>query len=558
MKRRFLFLILFFGSIYFYGQSKQLDSLDQVPFGTLLESYYKLYKKEPQLAKEYADLYLKRAYKSKDSLNIAKGYALKYESSELKEGIAYADSIIGYSLNSQDSIYPTIGFLLKGYNFFYLGKYEKALDNYLKALPYAKRKGNTNHRVKILSLIAVLKRKWGDYDEALRYYKEEYALIIQNDKENYIGEYLFNLNNQAYAFIYNKQLDSAKFYIDKGLIESTQYHEKDMYNRFNFLLGVYDFYKRDYNASVKKLNKVIPLLKKEHLHLTVGYAYMGMAYINAGDREKGIKYLLKTDSLYTISNLEVPEIRDSYLILIDYYKERNKSQEQLKFLKKVISIDSINKQNLVGINKVIKNEYEIPNALEDKEVLIQQIKTKEQNISYIVYGLITVLVVVLGLLYYYRKQQKHYRQKFETLINQKKEGEKSNISDYKVESKIVNIPNTIIESLLGELKHFEETKRYLDQKISLQSLTQELNTNSSYLSKVINYYKDKTFTNYINDLRIEEAIERLKTEKQFRNYTIQAIAHESGFKSAQSFSRAFYKKTGIYPSYFLIEFDKLN
>ncbi len=557
MKRSIFFLILFFESICFYGQSRQLDSLDQIPFEMLLRSYYKLYNEKPQLAKEYANFYLKKAYQSKDSLVIAKGYTLKYESSELKEGIAYTDSIIEYSLNSQDSIYPTIGFLLKGYNFYYLGKYQKALDNYLEALPYAKRKKNINHRVKILGLIAVLKRKWGDYDEALRYYKKQYALMIQNDKEKYnIGEYLFNLNNQAYAFIYNKQLDSAKFYIDKGLTESTQYHEKDMYNRFDFLLGVYDFYKGDYNASVKKLNKTIPLLKKEHLYLTVGYAYMGMAYINAGDRVKGINYLLKTDSLYMISNLEVPEIRDSYLILIDYYKEQNNPQEQLKFLKKVISIDSINKQNLVGINKVIKNEYEIPNALEDKEVLIQQIKAKEQNASYIVYGLISILIVALGLLYYYRRQQKRYRQKFEVLMSQKEIEKESFISNDEVESKIVNIPDDIVQSLLEELNHFEKTKGYLDRKISLQSLAQELNTNSSYLSKVINHVKGKNFAAYLSDLRINESIKRLKKNKQFRNYTIQAIAHESGFKSAQSFSRAFYKKTGVYPSYFLKELER--
>jgi AraC-like DNA-binding protein len=35
-----------------------------------------------------------------------------------------------------------------------------------------------------------------------------------------------------------------------------------------------------------------------------------------------------------------------------------------------------------------------------------------------------------------------------------------------------------------------------------------------------------------------------------------AIAEEIGFNNAQTFSSAFYKKTGIYPSYFINQLNK--
>ena len=41
-----------------------------------------------------------------------------------------------------------------------------------------------------------------------------------------------------------------------------------------------------------------------------------------------------------------------------------------------------------------------------------------------------------------------------------------------------------------------------------------------------------------------------------RKYTIKALSKEFGFSSAESFSRAFYKKFGIYPSYYITELDK--
>jgi AraC-like DNA-binding protein len=61
----------------------------------------------------------------------------------------------------------------------------------------------------------------------------------------------------------------------------------------------------------------------------------------------------------------------------------------------------------------------------------------------------------------------------------------------------------------------------------------------------------KNFSHYINDLRIDFAIEELKENSTFRKYTIKAIANECGFKSAESFSKSFYKTYGIYPSFYL-------
>jgi len=63
--------------------------------------------------------------------------------------------------------------------------------------------------------------------------------------------------------------------------------------------------------------------------------------------------------------------------------------------------------------------------------------------------------------------------------------------------------------------------------------------------------KGKNFSSYLSDLRVDYAIDRIKNNSQFRLYSIKAIAEETGFKNTESFSKAFHKKTGIYPSYFI-------
>ena len=98
---------------------------------------------------------------------------------------------------------------------------------------------------------------------------------------------------------------------------------------------------------------------------------------------------------------------------------------------------------------------------------------------------------------------------------------------------------------------FEAENKFLSNEVSLNEMAKNFSTNSTYLSKVINLKKDKNFSQYINDLRIDYSIQLLETNPKFRKYTIKAIASECGFKSAESFSKGFYKKHGIYPSYFL-------
>nr|WP_260155841.1 helix-turn-helix transcriptional regulator [Mesoflavibacter zeaxanthinifaciens] len=129
------------------------------------------------------------------------------------------------------------------------------------------------------------------------------------------------------------------------------------------------------------------------------------------------------------------------------------------------------------------------------------------------------------------------------------EDEKANIYD-------LNISDDIITEVLEGLELFEKNKRFIENGLTLNKVSKSLNTNTSYLSKIINTYKGVSFSSYLNRLRISYAINELKGNPKFRNYTIQAIAREVGFNTAESFSKAFYKEKGIYPSYFVKELNK--
>ncbi len=121
-----------------------------------------------------------------------------------------------------------------------------------------------------------------------------------------------------------------------------------------------------------------------------------------------------------------------------------------------------------------------------------------------------------------------------------------------------NVSDLVVQNILNALCVFEQNYGFLTHNITLGVLAGHLKTNSKYLSRIINLYKKKSYTQYINDLRIEYAIEQLKNNPVFFQYTIKAIAQEIGFNTSEAFSKAFLKKTGMYPSQYINELTNMR
>lgn len=152
------------------------------------------------------------------------------------------------------------------------------------------------------------------------------------------------------------------------------------------------------------------------------------------------------------------------------------------------------------------------------------------------------------LINFHQRRQKKYVS-FLGSLNRKIENSSSSGDNSK--GKTIGISKEIVEAVLLRLNAFEQNKGFLSTKVSLTSLSKSLETNSSYLSKIINHTQGKTFKNYLNDLRVQYAHETLKTDPQQRKYTIEAIAYDFGFKSAENFSKKFKAAYGMYPSKFM-------
>jgi len=85
----------------------------------------------------------------------------------------------------------------------------------------------------------------------------------------------------------------------------------------------------------------------------------------------------------------------------------------------------------------------------------------------------------------------------------------------------------------------------------VQSLAKKLETNTKYLSEAINNHKQKNFNAYINELRINYIIGKLKNKPIYRSYKIKYLAEESGFSTHSAFAAVFKSVTGMSPANYI-------
>lgn len=90
-------------------------------------------------------------------------------------------------------------------------------------------------------------------------------------------------------------------------------------------------------------------------------------------------------------------------------------------------------------------------------------------------------------------------------------------------------------------------KRYRDKDFSAKELAKELNTNTRYISAVVNSRFNTNFSCLVNEYRIKEALHRL-SDKRYTDMTIEEIGIAVGFANRQSFYAAFYRAMGETPN----------
>ncbi len=105
--------------------------------------------------------------------------------------------------------------------------------------------------------------------------------------------------------------------------------------------------------------------------------------------------------------------------------------------------------------------------------------------------------------------------------------------------------------LYDQLKQLLETdKLYLNPELSLKMVADLLNTNTKYLSQVVNHQAGINFQQFVNLYRVKEAKHKIVKES-LSNLTLYGIALQCGFKNKSTFYKVFKEVTGYTPKDFV-------
>lgn len=393
-------------------------------------------------------------------------------------------------------------------------------------------------RIFIKTKLALLKSNLGFHEEAIVLIKEviekysliEYGNIYDNNllvnkssAYNILGESYFALNSINNN---DKYLDSTLIYYNKAFLEAEKFIPKHKNSLSFYHLRVANvLIKRKQYKKALKLVNTFDLVKKSQDY----YFLKSLIFKNSKIVDSSLYYSYKFLNFNNTSpNTEKNKIV-VYNILANLYNDNSKIDSAFRYSK--LALDMLERLNK---SKTEANKTHYLYDFNQIQKLNDSILNNEMNKKNKLIISLLIFVFLLILISYF------------SLINKKK------TTDVKQpQKKDYSINIEIEEMVLKELEKFELSKDYLDSTFSIHQLAKNLNTNTSYLSSIINEKKEKTYKQYITELRINYLITILQKDSKYKKYTVQALGEEIGYTNASSFSRSFKNFTGLTPTNYL-------
>lgn len=223
----------------------------------------------------------------------------------------------------------------------------------------------------------------------------------------------------------------------------------------------------------------------------------------------------------------------------------------LTIIAQIISISEV-----LRYKKVVKNEYSDYGMLEIKWLWqfifgvvpitlmwgLELIRIALGGIGMSNFVLLTWGFIIVYIYFLSYKAFKH-KNLFEGVPKRIENGNEPNVKDD--ESQIKN--NKELSLLI--IKEMESKKYYLNHDLTIYDLSKKLNISSRLISTCINRNLGFSFTEWVNNYRVEIAVKMIQSDSQ-NLLSIEGIGMDSGFKSRSAMYAAFKKKLGHSPGNF--------
>lgn len=523
------------------------DSLARKDYRYFEEATYTL--KDPAKLSVYGKAWLEKARNDKDYAQQAAALRIVMLSSGKGRMPKYLDTLMAVAAKSHDHAVIGKAWLTKG--IYHYGNYEhgKALDSYMKADDHLSRSGDHYDVYKLKYAIANTKYYLGFYDEAIALLRQCRDYFSKEDARGYLN----TLYSLALCYTQLKDYTESSRLNAEGIAMGKKMEEPGLEPYFIYSEGINAYCTGKYDDALKKLNIALPSLvsAKDIPNTAVAWFYLGKTYHALGKDDQALPYFKKVDLSFNERRYIRPDLRETYELLIDYYKAKNNQAQQLYYTNRLLKVDSVLMPDFKYLSGKIRKEYDTRHLLRSKAELEGAVSLRNN----LVIGISGAFVITVSMLVYrHFSIRKKYRRKFDELMAEHPGGKKEPLPSSG--ASVQDFSPEFLAATKKGLEKFEQDKRYLAKDMDLQKLAGYLNTNMKYASRIVMHYRDKKTIEYIRDLKVDYVVDLLKSQNKYRNYTDKALAEEAGFGSTQNFTRAFKARAEMPPRYFISQLKR--
>ncbi|TPN87374.1 AraC family transcriptional regulator [Aquimarina algicola] len=538
--------------IQWINKSKSTDSIRDLIYTTMSQDIL--------LAVDYAHAFLAKSKKNDLGMQYLAYYDLGvayYRNSEYQKTIKYVDSALTVIPDGVLKKTRTLsGYLLKGSAYVDNRQYKKALEIFLLGEKLIDPKDDlTQYRISFLNNIGIIRIEIQEFEEALTSFKEIFELMeaLKDDENFLIEDYTSVILHLALSYYETGDIDNAIKYNNIGLELSRDHNLKENQGIFLMNIGEVFIKKGEPDVALKKLYESQKLLDDNNSNvnfLLTNYYIAKVLYIKSEYNSAHNVLIENFELIKDREKSEIKNILEMYDLAYLCAEKLEDDAKQLAYSNAYRSIQKILYQNDTDTRREIYKENIEGLRHKNQTLSLKNIENKKTLIIVIILLAIVIIFSIYKTVVYNKKIKKS-----KILFNQLQE--KINTAPAKSKSKKTSVlTDEKAQNLIEKLKILEKELFYIKMDCNLYNTAKQLETNTVYLSKVLNQYKQKSFTEYLNTLRIDYFLEILKTDSRFMSYTIKGIGEELGYKSVNTFVKAFKNQTSLTPSYYLKQIKK--
>ena len=365
----------------------------------------------------------------------------------------------------------------------------RALDYYHKAEEYV---GDIDaiNTIKLDHAIGLVQQNIGDLQVAKMLFQKNLNFFekVENQKQ-YNFQYTLTLFAVANLSFLQEDYERTIEYIREGSRVTHESGVKNIYDSFQLMYGAVLYAKGEYKASIISLLTSIGDTHENQTFRSDGLKYVVANYLELNQLDSALFYLSQIEKLYEKKpQSAMRALGFSYEKVNIFARENGLDSLNLHYSNKELELSSKDDEDTAEIvGKLLSNQKEVAS--------LEHELSSRVVIKWILLFVLIVVSVVTSM-----------------WILRKKSVSSPVIAESNSSNSRISIDNDIKFRILDELRSFEENKEFLDKNLTLSSLANQLNTNPSYLSRVINSELKMSFSKYLKELRIGYAVNRLNKD----------------------------------------------